>query len=77
MSKEHLEFMTAEDRDDLIARLADLNERIDEAKERLFDAAEAEDEDLKALYKRQATRLVDKKYELLAALKQALEGLKE
>ena len=69
MSKEHLEFMTAEDTDDLIARLADLNERIDEAKEQLFDAAQVGNEDLKALYKRQATRLVEKKYQLLMALK--------
>jgi hypothetical protein len=75
VSKEHLEFMTAEDTDDLIARLADLNERIEEAKEQLFDSADTGDEDLKALYKRQVIRLVEKKYQLLAALKQSLEGL--
>lgn len=74
MAKEHLEFMTAEDVDGLIAQLADLIERIDSMKEDFFEAT---DEDMKALYKRSASRLVDKKYRLLAALKQALEGMIE
>ena len=72
MAKEHLVWVTAEDTDNLIDRLHDLNQRIYGVMDDLF---EAKDDDLKALYQRQGKRLTAKKYELLAALKQSLEGL--
>lgn len=73
--KEHLVWVTAEDTDDLIERLHDLNQRIETVSEDLFNAADAKDEELKALYQRQGKRLTQKKYELLTALKQSLKGL--
>lgn len=73
MSKEHLVWVDATDTDDLIDRLHDLNNRIDGVMDDLFNAKD--DADLKALYQRQGRRLTAKKYELLAALKQSLEGL--
>ena len=72
MAKEHLEYMTAEDVDDLIFSIADLTERIYKLREDFFEREEGE---YKNTLRRSLTRLDKKRYDLLGALKQALEGM--
>lgn len=71
--KEHLEYTTAEDVDDLIDAIADLNYRLDKLRNQMLgrDDSDGYLETLKRSYK----RLLDKKYNLLRALKMALSGM--
>lgn len=68
MAKEHLEFNTAEDVDDLIADVHDLNLRLDRLRN---DFLEGKDTD--GVIKRSLDRLNQKRTTLLVALRDALE----
>ena len=71
--KEHLEYQTAEDIDDLVIALYDLMQRMDGLRNDLFAC---EDADLKRTYKRSLDRLNLKRDGLLRALNEALSYLR-
>lgn len=71
--KEHLEYMTAEDTDNLILELGDLIDRIDLLREEYLD--NTANDSYKQAQKRSLERLTQKRERLLLALKQSLEGL--
>lgn len=71
--KEHLEYKTAEDVDDLVAEVHDLNERLERLREDMLGRDDSDG--YLATLKRSYKRLLDKKYTLLGALKHALQGL--
>ena len=70
--KEHLEHQTAADVDDLVFSIADVTERIYGLQD---DWKNADDPEYAATLKRSFQRLLLKKYDLLRALKQALEAI--
>lgn len=69
--KEHLVYMTAEDVDDLIDAVYDLNARLYTLRDEITDGKD--DKDLLETMKRSYTRLLSKRRELLRALRSALE----
>lgn len=71
MMKEHLVYMTAEDVDDLIDAVYDLNARLYTLRDEITDGKD--DKDLLETMKRSYTRLLSKRRELLRALRSALE----
>jgi hypothetical protein len=73
MAKEHLEYTTAEDVDDLIDAISDLNYRLDKLRNQMLGRDDSDG--YLATLKRSYSRLMDKKYKLLRALKMALSGM--